>query len=102
MSFPTATCRDRFRSVAQKLSATVLVVVGSVSVSGQTSLQYDFTNFAGYPAAAAGTNDGLGTTARFSNPTSVALDTNGNIFVADQWNGFIRETTPQGLVSPLR
>jgi streptogramin lyase len=79
----------------------MLLVAGSVSLFGQTNLQYDFTTFLGYPAAAAGTNDGLGMAARFSNPTTVALDTNGNIFIADQWNATIRKATPDGLVSTL-
>jgi sugar lactone lactonase YvrE len=99
MSFSSATCRNLLRSVAQKLSATLLLGGGLIA-SGQTNLQYDFTNFVGY-ATASGTNDGLGTAARFSNPTGVAVDTNGNIFVADQWNATIRKVTQEGLVSTL-
>jgi len=99
MSFPSSTCRWQYRFVVQKLFATLLLVI-SVSVWAQTSLQYEFTTFAGYPTLS-GTNDGLGTTARFSNPTGVAVDTNGNILVADQWNATIRKTTPDGLVSTL-
>jgi sugar lactone lactonase YvrE len=84
----------------QKLLAALLLA-GSLSVFGQSSLQYDYTNFVGYPGGAAATNDGLGTVARFSNPTGVALDTNGNIFVADSWNALIRKVTPDGQVSTL-
>jgi len=91
------TSRDRFGFVVWNLIAAILLVVGTGSVSGQTNLQYDFTTFLGYPSTT-GTNDGLGTAARFSNPWTVAVDTNGNIFIADQWNGTIRKATPAGQV----
>src|SRR5215813_9449118 len=99
MSFPSTISRDRFGFIVRPLFSIILLV-GIVSVSGQTNLQFDFATFLGYPGPA-GTNDGLGTAARFSNPTSVALDTNGNIFIADQWNGTIRKATPEGQVSTL-
>ena len=99
MNFPSATCRDRFRCDVQKLLAALLLV-GGVHVFGQSSLEYDFTNFVG-DVTSSGTSDGLGTAAHFSNPTGVAVDTNGNSFVADQWNSTIRQVTPAGLVSTL-
>jgi streptogramin lyase len=99
MSRSFATCRDRFRIIAQKLFAAVLLA-SAVSAFGQANPKYDFTNFVGF-ASTTGTNDGLGTAARFSNPTGVAVDTNGNIFVADQWNATIRKVTPDGMVSTL-
>ena len=43
-----------------------------------------------------GTNDGTGSAARFNYPCGVAVDTNGNVFVADTWNNSIRELTPVG------
>lgn len=46
-----------------------------------------------------GTNDGSGTLARFSNPSGLALDSHGNIFVADTANNTIRQVTPQGSVT---
>ena len=99
MSLSFATCRDRFRIIVRKLFAGLLLA-GGVSAFGQTNGQYDFTTFVGF-ATATGTNDGLGTAARFSNPTGVAVNTSGNIFVADQWNATIRKVTPNGMVSTL-
>lgn len=43
--------------------------------------------------------DGLGTAASFYRPTCLAVDTNGNVFVADQFNHCIRKITPAGMVT---
>ncbi|HXT12950.1 MAG TPA: Ig-like domain-containing protein [Candidatus Angelobacter sp.] len=56
------------------------------------------TTLAGH-AGISGTNDGVGDAARFFNPSGLAVDGNGNIFVADTVNDTIREVTPLGVVS---
>lgn len=52
-------------------------------------------------ATVSGTNDGVGSAARFSSPLGVAVDQNGNVLVADSANDEIREISPQGSVSTL-
>jgi streptogramin lyase len=99
MSFLSATCRDRFRCNVQRLCAALLLA-GVFPVFGQSSLEYDFTNFVG-TAGSTGSSNGFGMTAQFSNPWGVAVDTNGNSFVADQWNSIIRKVTPAGQVTTL-
>lgn len=65
-----------------------------VSSSGTVTL------YAGIPSLT-GSNDGSATTARFNLPSALALDGDGNLFVADFGNSVIREITPGGTVSTV-
>ncbi len=47
-------------------------------------------------AGISGTNDGVGSNARFNFPAAVALDSAGNLYVADGNNDTIRKITPVG------
>jgi hypothetical protein len=52
-------------------------------------------------AAKAGTTDGTGAAARFNNPTGIAVDSAGNLYVADNGNNTVRKVTPAGAVTTL-
>jgi sugar lactone lactonase YvrE len=48
-----------------------------------------------------GSADGTGPSASFDNPTGLATDSTGNIYVADTWNSLIRMVSPSGVVTTL-
>jgi sugar lactone lactonase YvrE len=48
-----------------------------------------------------GFTDATGSAARFDYPNGVAVDTNGNVYVADTANGRIAKVTPAGVVRTL-
>lgn len=48
-----------------------------------------------------GSTNGAGSNARFDDPYSIAMDSAGNIYVADQSNDTIRKVTPAGFVSTI-
>ncbi|MBI3884252.1 MAG: hypothetical protein HY302_00750 [Opitutae bacterium] len=48
-----------------------------------------------------GNRDDLGSAASFGSPAGIAVDTAGNLYVADAFNATIRKITPAGLVSTL-
>jgi sugar lactone lactonase YvrE len=52
-------------------------------------------------AGQAGSADGSGAAARFNAPGGVAVDSAGNVYVADTGNDTVREISPQGAVSTL-
>lgn len=52
-------------------------------------------------AAASGSADGNGTSARFNAITDMAIDASGNVYVTDSDNHTIRKVTPAGTVSTL-
>ncbi len=50
-------------------------------------------------ARIAGHDDGISIDAEFDNPTGIALDASGNLYVADTGNSSIRKITPAGVVT---
>jgi len=52
------------------------------------------TTLAGYPGAYSGYYDGAGSNARFRHPSGIAVDTSGDLYVADSFNHSIRKVTP--------
>jgi sugar lactone lactonase YvrE len=76
--------------VADTFNATIRKVAPDGTVS----------TLAGTPGSR-GDADGAGAAAQFNNPSGIALDSAGNIFVADTYNDTVRKITPAGVVTTL-
>jgi len=57
------------------------------------------TRIAGTGYAGETSEDGSGTSVALDRPTDVELDSSGNLFIADTWNGRVRKLTPGGQMS---
>ena len=71
----------------------------SPAMLGLTIANGVVTTLAG--SGAHGSDNGDGTLASFNNPTGVAVDMAGNVYVADAGNNMIRKIDPSGAVSAL-
>jgi len=58
------------------------------------------TTLAGSPGVA-GASDGSGSSARFSDPQGIAVDSAGNVYVADTGNDSVRRISPSGVTTTL-
>ncbi|HNC23579.1 MAG TPA: hypothetical protein PLU52_05170 [Opitutaceae bacterium] len=77
----------------------MLVVANGLGAAGGQS-SYTFTTYAGV-IGYYGALDGTGTNAAFNFPNDLALDRNGNLFVADTGNSTIRKIAPGGVVTTV-
>src|SRR5208337_3955631 len=89
----------RLKGLQQVFFLFVLVGV-NVSVPGQTSPVYAWRNLTGQPGGN-GNADGTGSAARIFEPQGVAVDSAGNVYVADAGNNTIRKVTSGGVVTTL-
>jgi sugar lactone lactonase YvrE len=87
------------RSVAVDASGNVFVAdYGNHLIRKITSFGV-VTTFAG--TGTFGNSDGVGPAASFNSPNSIAIDSSGNIYVADLDNNLVRKITSAGVVSTL-
>jgi sugar lactone lactonase YvrE len=75
-------------------------VLVNASAPGQINPSYAWRTLTGQ-AGGAGNANGTGTAARFLNPSGVAVDGAGNVYVADSGNNTIRKITSGGVVTTL-
>jgi sugar lactone lactonase YvrE len=85
------------RRLGRTLAAAFAAQVLATHLAAAT---YAFLPLAGNPAVLDHT-DGTGANARFFNPTSVAVDGAGNIYIADGGDHTIRKVTAGGVVTTL-
>ena len=93
--FPALACALLFS--CSKQTDTGLKLAAS-DVQGPAS-SYTVSTFAG--SGIAGSVDGTGTAASFTHPMGLAIDSSGNLYVADVQSAKIRKITPEGVVTTL-
>lgn len=80
--------------------------INGIAVSDSTNNVVRFIGFDGTETAVghgvAGHKDGYGMDTEFNNPTGLATDDKGNLYIADTNNNVIRMVTPGGYVSTFR
>src|SRR5688572_30594766 len=89
------------RSFGALCASVACVVALAVSVRALGPNDYTFTTLAGSASEPPGNTDATGSDARFSSPRGLAVDTDGNVYVADRDNHTIRKVTPAGVVTTL-
>jgi hypothetical protein len=82
------------------LFLAALAAVPGLRAQSNYATPYSFTTLAGH-AGTPGYTDGTGVAARFWLPQALALDSSGDLFVADTQNVTIRKITSAGLVSTV-
>ncbi|MCR6656977.1 MAG: hypothetical protein NVV63_14475 [Opitutus sp.] len=81
------------------LGVLIACLVSAAFAAPDYSQPYRFTVWAG--DIGLGTTDGSGASARFTNPSGLALDAAGNVYVADTQNHTIRRISASGAVTTL-
>ncbi len=84
-------------SVIDKLGNIFISEEGAARIRKITPLG-EVSTFAG---SNYGNADGIGMSASFMSPSGIAIDKQGNLYVADQMNNRIRKVTPAGIVTTL-
>jgi hypothetical protein len=87
---------DSFQCVITNASDTISSLPATLVVNAPLAV----VTLAGQ-AGTSGSADGTGSTARFSSPADIALDSAGNAYVADAGNHAVRKITPAGVVTTL-
>src|ERR1035437_967890 len=85
-------------SLSMGLLSAALVMAASTQATAQ---EFAFTTLAGPAEVGGGDADGPGSLARFRYPYGAAVDSAGNVYVADYGNSTIRKMTPGGVVTTL-
>lgn len=87
------------KNLVSILPVLALAVGGAAGVCHAQTSTYTFTTLAGTAGSVIRSADGTGSAAQFYSPRGVAVDSAGNLFVADSSNNTIRKITAAGVVT---
>ena len=92
----------RFRTIWLNICFIMPIILSSLhSQSLVYSSPYNFTTIASQILNGNGYSDGTGQNAVFNQPSGIAVDTAGNIYVADSGNNVIRVINSSGLATTI-
>lgn len=86
---------ERHLSIRGLFTLSIAAILAAVPAA---QAQLFLTTFAGQPEVE-GSDNGTGSAATFRNPSGIARDSAGNLYVADTGNHRIRKLTPAGVVT---
>jgi len=90
------------RQIHRSLGALALAWLTALLIPATCRGQgYTITTVAGNGSVGYSGDGGLATNAELSSPVGVALDTAGNLYIADQFNYVIRKVSPNGTISTV-
>jgi hypothetical protein len=89
--------------IAISLSRVIFVADKSNHVIRKITTNVVVTHYAGglSGGASSGSSNGIGTNAGFNNPSGIAVDTNGNLYIMDNYNNLVRVADTSASVTTL-
>jgi sugar lactone lactonase YvrE len=98
---PATSAKISADGVAVDSAGNLYIVDGSYSHIRKVGLAGIIRTVAGTNPPGYGGDGGPGTLANLNDPTGVAVDSAGNLFIVDYGNGRIRMVTPSGIISTV-
>ncbi|HMJ67463.1 MAG TPA: IPT/TIG domain-containing protein [Cyclobacteriaceae bacterium] len=100
-----AATKTELKVTLSSIVSTGKITVTAGGVTGTSAIDFTYipswvvSDLAG--SGVNGSGNGTGTSASFSNMTNIAIDSVGNVYMADELNHLIRKITPSGVATTI-